>query len=492
MLKPASQAPAAAAAAPRRAFALDALRGLAILMMVLSGQAPPRMPAWMHHAQVPPPDFVYNPNIPGITWVDLVFPFFLFAMGAAIPLALSRRIEKGEPMWRLVATAFQRFLLLGLFAVFVEHIRPFSLSADPQWKDWIQALGTFALLFMMLMRLPDRWPAALKYAIRVGGYVGALALMEPMAAKLAGSGGFWNGWRALAGQSDIIIKILANVVLGASLVWLVSRKNLAMRLGFMGLLMAIRMSSAGSNWVEQWWSWTPAPWLFEAGMFSLLFVTIPGTVVGDMLLEWMRGSGSEKPGWTRERYAMTALTAFSFTPICLWGLYSRHPRTTFIVCAAVALFLRWLVDRPSSGTERALKSFCTWGTYWLALGLLFEPYEGGIHKDPATMSYYFVSAGLACFLLAAFTILIDVFRGRRLASLLVDSGQNPMIAYVGMAILVQPILFLTGINPLINRVIAALPSSAQPGWSFVHGAVATLLVALFASWMSRKKVYWRT
>ena len=62
----------------RRALSLDALRGFAILTMVLSGTVPYKgLPAWMYHAQLPPPDRVFNPNLPGLTWVDLVFPFLL-------------------------------------------------------------------------------------------------------------------------------------------------------------------------------------------------------------------------------------------------------------------------------------------------------------------------------------------------------------------------------------------------------------------------------
>src|SRR5689334_13936563 len=81
-----------------RAQALDALRGFAILAMLLSGQLPfgeNSLPAWMYHAQVPPPNHEFNPLLPGITWVDLVFPFFLFSMGAAFPLALARRMDEG-------------------------------------------------------------------------------------------------------------------------------------------------------------------------------------------------------------------------------------------------------------------------------------------------------------------------------------------------------------------------------------------------------------
>ena len=72
----------------KRNESLDALRGFAILTMILSGSIAygDVLPAWMFHAQVPPPDHKFIPAIPGITWVDRVFPFFLFSMGAAIPV----------------------------------------------------------------------------------------------------------------------------------------------------------------------------------------------------------------------------------------------------------------------------------------------------------------------------------------------------------------------------------------------------------------------
>lgn len=59
-----------------RAYALDALRGYAIITMVLSATIVTQvLPGWMSHAQTPPPDHIFNPSLPGITWVDLVFPF---------------------------------------------------------------------------------------------------------------------------------------------------------------------------------------------------------------------------------------------------------------------------------------------------------------------------------------------------------------------------------------------------------------------------------
>lgn len=50
-----------------RSFALDALRGYAILTMVLSATISFHiLPGWMYHAQTPPPDHAFNPTVPGL------------------------------------------------------------------------------------------------------------------------------------------------------------------------------------------------------------------------------------------------------------------------------------------------------------------------------------------------------------------------------------------------------------------------------------------
>jgi predicted acyltransferase len=94
---------------------VDALRGFAVLTMVLSGSIAfgDVLPAWMYHAQVPPPDHTFNPAIPGITWVDLVFPFFLFSMGAAIPLSFQAHFQTGAPRFTVLAVAARRLVLLA-------------------------------------------------------------------------------------------------------------------------------------------------------------------------------------------------------------------------------------------------------------------------------------------------------------------------------------------------------------------------------------------
>ena len=114
----------------KRAVSLDVLRGLSIFGMILSGTIPfgSTLPAWMYHAQCPPPTHAFNPGIPGISWVDLVLPVFIFCMGAAIPLALRKKLERGQTIPALMKQITARFATLVLFAIYIAHIMPHAIG----------------------------------------------------------------------------------------------------------------------------------------------------------------------------------------------------------------------------------------------------------------------------------------------------------------------------------------------------------------------------
>ena len=137
----------------KRAFSLDALRGYAILTMVLSGTvASGVLPGWMYHAQVGPrSNFVFDPAIYGITWVDLVFPFFLFAMGAAFPFSLGRKYESGVSRLRLVGDSLMRGIRLTFFAIFIQHMYPWVTASPQDAASWWLAIGAFMLMFPMFV-----------------------------------------------------------------------------------------------------------------------------------------------------------------------------------------------------------------------------------------------------------------------------------------------------------------------------------------------------
>ena len=484
---------AGAASQPRRALALDALRGLAILGMVLSGDVPEDVfPAWMYHAQNPPGQHFshhFRDYVSGLTWVDLVFPFFIFSMGAAISLALSRRRAQGRSYWSISGGIVYRTFLLGAFAIYVAHIRPDALSRDPTAATWALALLGFVLIFPILTRLPNSWPLWLRLLIRGLGWAGAITMMSSLqfASGHHHHGGGLTGFSVE--RSDIIIVLLTNVALVGSFLWLLSQGNILLRLGFLGFLIAARLSAESAGWVAWLDGHWPLPWMFELDYLQWLFIAIPGTIVGDRILVWMRsekGGSAAEGGWPVVRTFGLAALMLAFVVFVLIGMQSRWLWPTTVVVAAMCLLGRWLVRGPSTETERLVKDLYPWGAYWLLLGLTLEPFEGGIKKMPDTMSYYLVTAGLAIFLLIAGTIVIDIWRRQRWLQLLIDNGQNPMIAYVGGENFIWPLVVLTR----LDRPIDAITQSPWAG--LTAGVLTTLVVAYAVRGFTRLRIFWRT
>jgi hypothetical protein len=84
---------------------IDALRGWVMFSMIfvndLAG-AGKIVPDWMVHFSD------RHKGGSGMTFVDLVFPAFLFIVGMSIPFALGSRMQKGEPPWKIFSGSATR------------------------------------------------------------------------------------------------------------------------------------------------------------------------------------------------------------------------------------------------------------------------------------------------------------------------------------------------------------------------------------------------
>jgi len=94
-----------------RIASIDIFRGLTVLMMVFVDNLDfvKGLPWWTYH--VPR-------QTNGLTYVDMVFPAFLFVMGMSIPLAVERRIAEGESrgkIWLHILARSLGLVALGLF-----------------------------------------------------------------------------------------------------------------------------------------------------------------------------------------------------------------------------------------------------------------------------------------------------------------------------------------------------------------------------------------
>lgn len=447
---------------PARDESLDALRGLAVLGMVLSGSLAfgDSLPGWMFHAQVPPPLHRFDPGRAGISWVDLVFPFFLFSMGAALPLAL-RRAGRAAIVW----TALRRFALLLYFALFTQHMKAWVLAATPDWRAQVLSMAAFLLLGLQL--------APARMALKALAWFAAAGLL--IALPFADGRGF------SVGRSDIILLVLANMALFGTLLYGFTRHAPLLRLAVLPLLAAVLLAGGvPGSWTQGLLNFTPAPWAYKLYYLKYLFIIVPGMFAG----EWLRRvptaaapAGPVPKGW------LTGWLALALIIGNVSLLYAREVEVNLALSLVQLAALCWCTRRDGDALERR---FVAAGAGLLLLGLACEPLQGGIHKDPSTFSYYFVCSGLAFFAMLALRRAGTHAAGRRLLAYLAEHGRNPLLAYVAGALLVLPLLRLTG----LHEAWSGLQGHAALG--LLKGLVFTAAVSLLTLCCNRRGWVWKS
>lgn len=466
-----------------RAFALDALRGYAIITMVLSATIVTHvLPGWMSHAQTPPPDHVFNPFFPGITWVDLVFPFFLFAMGAAFPFSIGKRGEKGDSKLRLVYEAMKRGIQLTFFAIFIQHFYPYVLSSPQDMKSWLLAILCFTILFPMFMRIPLKMPGWAHTSIKVGAYGAAMIMMVTTS--------YADGRTFSLFFSNVIILLLANMAIFGSIFYIFTMYNRWLRLGLLLLLMAVTLGrSVENSWTQAVFNYTLLPWVYHFDYLKYLFIVIPGSIAGEYLMEWMKNrkdsDNSTSPQYRKMSIVLLILT-ITIIIFNLYGLYTRMLAVNLSATVVLLLIGKYIFIRSTDGIALLWKKLFNAGAYLLLLGLCFEPFQEGIKKDPATFSYFFVTSGLAFMALLFLSIVCDYFKCVRSTRFLVMSGQNPMIAYVVGDLFIMPLANILGITSLLSYF-------QQNSWlGFLQGVILTGLSVLVTMFFTKIKWFWRT
>lgn len=575
-----------------RAHALDALRGYAIITMVLSAmEAFSVLPRWMYHAQVPPPDHVFDPTIYGITWVDIIFPFFLFSMGAAIPLSLGRQHAKGESIMKLTWKTVQRWVKLTFFAIFIIHAFPFMLGYEQEWMRFAMPIFFFILLCLMFMPNPFGLSPYKARAITWSAYLVAVGfmLLQPYA----------GGAPFRLTDSDCIMLILANVSLTGSIIYLLTIGHPLRRLALLPFLIALFMAAHTANsWPALLIHTSWLPWLYLPAYQEYLLIIIPGTVAGEWIAQWLEkmkandtskglvdnyqkkneavlengnplkggreavlenGNGvknDEKAVLENENKVRTrseemkekenalalpvALLSLALIVVNVVLLFGRHLVANLVATMVLTALTAWLLrsrrkagttgveaakqraaskdassqnaakqelsnreassqeaakqevynqrssSAPASPTLHFWQRLSSAGAYLLLLGLCLESYEGGIRKDDVTLSYLFVTCGLAFYALLLLTVVCDHWHVRWLCAPLEMVGKNPMVAYVSASMVIIPVLILTHIYPYIDAL------SSQPLTGFLKGVLLTALCMALTAWFTHKRWFWKT
>lgn len=184
------------AAPPGRLVALDVFRGVTIAGMILVNNPG----SW---------DAIYRPlghaEWHGLTPTDLVFPFFLFIVGVALPLSLDRRSAAGASRLRLFEHVVRRSLIIFLLGLILAGLPRWPQLIAPTLPDGWRGLPLARLLLPAWPRFEQVLPHLLPWRV-VAPFVLAIVAVsllfvhEPPLGWPAGT-----GKRVLKGVSWVLL-----------------------------------------------------------------------------------------------------------------------------------------------------------------------------------------------------------------------------------------------------------------------------------------------
>lgn len=462
-----------------RNYGIDLLRGLAIIGMVLAAVIPwtAHFPGWMYHAQVGPPDFTFNPNTPGITWVDLVFPFFLFAMGAAFPLALRKKLDNGDYVL-ILQGLLRRGVLLLFFALALAYLSPDNLTSTSP-VNYLSTLITFGCFFLVFLRF--KGSKLKRYGLQALGFV-IVAILVYYHSEILGN-------TFSKSKSNIIILVLANMAVFGSIFWMLTANNLLLRSAVILAFMGVWFSKDISNsWTQTLWNFHPdIHWFYNFSFLKYLCIVLPGSVLGDLLISNGDVANRMYTNGEKRKTQLLAVICFVFVAFHVFTLYMRTLTLNLWGHALFGVLFYALLRKEQDGVAVFYKKLIGWGFALVSIGLFFEPLDGGIKKDPSSFSYWFLTSGLAFIFFVMCDYLTKVYPKNLAVSSVVKNGQNPMIAYCVSSFCITPVLGLLHISPVFDTL-----SHQSPYLGLVKTVVYVVLVVIITNYATNKKWFWRS
>jgi heparan-alpha-glucosaminide N-acetyltransferase len=327
-----------------RVASIDALRGLIMFTMIVVNKLAgnPVVPAWMEH---------HDPKTSGMTFVDIVFPAFLFIAGMSIPFALGSRLKNGESAWTTLRHVLMRVISLLLIGVMTVNKPP-----DPSKWGWGSQTWVFLMYVSVIATFCSIAPVSrestnemrrifrrINLMVRIVGLIFliylAFAWRGPHGERIVTLSPFFisTSWWGILGQ-------IGWSYLMASIVFLLFRTRADAVLACAALMVAMYFASAAHLFGGFW----PARYVdFGTALGTHSMLTTSGMLLGIMLVNPQMNSVA-----ARAKYTVIFVLGFSAAAILLhgqFGIYKNSATPSWglwgcAITAALWLILYFLID----------------------------------------------------------------------------------------------------------------------------------------------------
>jgi heparan-alpha-glucosaminide N-acetyltransferase len=332
----ASQAAPGTQAAERitapRVVSIDIFRGLTMAVMIfvneLSGVR--GLPWWTYHAPA---------KVDVMTYVDMVFPFFLFAIGMSMPLSVARRLERSSSiagLWVHVLTRSVALIVLGTILANAEKADPMRMGMHG--STW----GLLTLLCAMLyLNVYGKSERARVYSrvLRVLGFVGVIVLLAIFRRTTAAGNVAW-----LDESYPEILGLIGYSYFASAILYIPTRRWTWAPAIWFALLVALCAFST-ARWITFPHHLPLYVWPFSNGAMCCLILA--GVVTTTIFLNPGKRLTARHATYLALGFSAAALAAGRIlTPLGISKIRATPTWTLYCVGAAVLMFmlLYWVCD----------------------------------------------------------------------------------------------------------------------------------------------------
>ena len=320
------------AAAGRRIVSIDIFRGITMAVMIfvneLSGVG--GMPWWTRHA---PGRLDY------MTYVDMVFPFFLFAVGMSLPLSVAQRLKRNPSLpalWLHIASRSIALIVLGLILANADKADPARMAMNGSAWGLLGLLG--AMLYLGVYGTSEK-AKAVGRILRAIGLAGVILLLAIFRRNTPSGHAGWLDF-----SYPEILGLIGFSYFAAAILYVPTRRRAWAPWMWFVLLMALCALSSVR--------WTAFPsrlpiyaWPFGNG--AMCSMVMAGASVSSIFLDGGTKGGPHKATLAGAGFAALALVAGRLlTPLGVSKIRATPTWCLYSIAAATLLFtvLYWVCD----------------------------------------------------------------------------------------------------------------------------------------------------
>lgn len=298
-----------------RVVSIDVFRGLTMILMIFVNDLAEikGLPWWNYHAPA---------KIDAMTYVDMVFPAFLFILGMAIPLAVEQRLKKNPSMlhlWLHVISRSIALVVLGLILANAEAGDRALMGINTNVWTILGLLG--GVLFWMVYPRTEKY-RPLFLGLRVSGLV-LMVVMFAIFRRTTRDGHI--GW--IKTSYPEILGLLGLTYLAVCILYLPTRR----------------------------WVWAPAVWFVALTAFCAActahWIGFPRHIP---LYVWPFGNGAMA---SIAMAGVVTSTVFVGAPSLRWPKL-RQKMSLAIAFAVLAILAGWLMTPLGISKIRATPTWC--------------------------------------------------------------------------------------------------------------------------------------